>query len=1026
MIDLGRITIKNNNNVIEARKKIKQVAYRLGCSPIMCTRIEAVISEIAHIYMGLGNAFDMNISLNTKHRMLTYIIEFKHISKSISLPFANEFFDEVSSLLQPDKTYIISVAKYLKDLERDLESSEIDLMKADVNKLSREELMEEITHKKNELESSSRFMDAVLENIQAAVYVKNLLGQYTYVNSQWEKVTGLEKNMVIGKTAIDLFDREQGEIHHQYDMDVIAHNEKMMSEEEATIDNEVRVFLSTKVQMRQDDQIIGLCSISTDITDRKKLEEDMLEAQKFAEDAAKSKSDFLANMSHEIRTPMNAIMGMAFLIQKTELSEKQSDYVHKIHNSSQHLLGIINDILDFSKIEAGKLNVEKVDFKLESLLENVLTLIGEKCASKGLELIFDIGPSIPNNMIGDPLRLGQILINYANNAVKFTEKGEIIISIQKESELENGDLIKFMVKDTGIGLKEEQKNKLFQSFQQADASTTRKYGGTGLGLAISKELASLMNGAVGVDSVYGKGSTFWFTAVIEENKEKKSIVLSDLELSDRRVLVVDDNQQARMILSEMLTMMTFRVESVDSGEASIKSILKADAEDDPYELVYMDMQMPVLNGIETMVKINKLQLLNKLKCIMVTGFGREDVFNEANKVGIDVILNKPVSASTLFESSMAILGVRILKSIKVPEHESESDYINELSTIKGAKILLVEDNEINQEVAIGLLEEGNFMIDIASDGEMAIEFINKKVYDLVLMDMQMPIMGGVEATSIIRENAAFDALPILAMTANAMSQDRDKCIEVGMNDHISKPIEPKDLYGKLLKWIPVKCEKNVKRCKNAPVNKLTLIDFSVPKLNIEAGLKCVLGKEKTYLKLLKKYIESQRAFKKDITKAFDEGDYSRAELLAHTLKGVSGNIGACEIQHYSGELESAIKRDLSRATISELTEKTSDVLKKMIDDLEKVLPKKQEKSISTHSVASKDELLVILEALKPVLEKKKPKRCIDIIKSNVHVCWPENLKVDYDAFKRLILKYKYKDALKALKSLQIKLEEVDE
>jgi two-component system, sensor histidine kinase and response regulator len=530
---------------------------------------------------------------------------------------------------------------------------------------------------------------------------------------------------------------------------------------------------------------------------RKAAEQAFQAAQTELEKANEAKSAFLANMSHEIRTPMNAVIGLSHLALKADPSPRLRDYLIKIRSSGQHLLGIINEILDFSKIEAGKLSIESVEFDLDKVLENVGNLISEKAEEKGLELIFDIEPLVNSTRLrGDPLRLGQILINFCNNAVKFTEEGEVVIKGRVLEASGDSQLVEFSVSDTGIGMTEAQIERLFQAFQQADTSTTRKYGGTGLGLAISKRLAELMGGDVGVTSELGKGSTFWFTARLGKGvaAPRPSLLRSDLR--GRRLLIIDDNSSARTVLSNMLRNMTFVVDEAASGDEGIEMVRQAAKRSEPYEIIFVDWQMPVLDGIETSKRILALpDLAIPPHLVMVTAYGREDVLKQAEENGLENVLVKPVTSSTLFDTIVTVLHAH-------PEATGPVQIASsfEIDRTRGTRVLLVEDNEINQEVAIGLLEDAAIQVDLAENGEIAVRMANDNDYDAVLMDMQMPVMDGIEATRAIRSDPRFQNLPIIAMTANAMAADREKCLKAGMNDHIGKPIDPDQLFSVLLRW----------------------------------------------------------------------------------------------------------------------------------------------------------------------------------------------------------------------------------
>ncbi|MFW9606275.1 MAG: PAS domain S-box protein [Pseudomonas sp.] len=725
----------------------------------------------------------------------------------------------------------------------------------------------------------------------------------------------------------------------------------------------------------------GVVFMLMDVSEQHQAIEAMLQAREAAESATRLKSDFLANMSHEIRTPMNAIIGMSHLALKTEMTSRQRDYLSKIEKSGKHLLGIINDILDFSKIEAGKLSIEKTDFDLYKTLENVTHLIAEKAGSKGLELIVKVAPDVPSLLRGDPLRLGQILINYANNAVKFTEEGEVEIHVQCLERNEHDAMLKFTVRDTGIGLTQEQINMLFQSFQQTDSSTTRKYGGTGLGLAISKKLAELMGGSVGVDSEPGQGSEFWFVARLGlSNVQQARNLVPEPDMRNRRVLVVDDNENARLVLAELLSSMTFDVMAVESGQAALVALKEAADACRPFEVVFLDWQMPGMDGVDTARMIRQLNLPQTTHCLMVTAYGREEILNSAEQAGIQELLIKPVNPTLLFEALIRTLGGTSTASeeMSIATHNTP----RELHWLRGLRVLVAEDNAINQQVAQELLNEVGIIVDLAENGRIAVNKVRESRYDLVLMDMQMPVMDGLEATELIRQTHPHALLPIIAMTANAMQIDRDRCLEAGMDDHLAKPIEPVQLWQTIRYWVervrpwlagqssavasqpapaitlehtttaPTAVQPPEPPTPVAPIEiapptpptpKPSADDLPVALLNIDGldarqGLQRMLGRPSLYMNLLGSFLNGQARFSDELNACLERGDIVSAQRLAHTLKGVAGNVGATAIQALASELEKSLIPPVDRAHMQSSMNTTILCLHQLLEALRLALP----------------------------------------------------------------------------------------
>ncbi|MFC7420648.1 response regulator [Iodobacter arcticus] len=757
--------------------------------------------------------------------------------------------------------------------------------------------LDDITERKR-AERKILFNRYVVENAGAMLWLDAETAQIQYVNQAAIEYLGYSAEQCLTLTVPDIdpdfdLDRYHGAVQ------ALRESGKPNTFETRHLCADGRILnVEITASLVEDDERMLVIASSKDITSQKKAEAAMLRAKEIAEDATQMKSDFLANMSHEIRTPMNAIIGLSHLALKTELNSRQLDYLKKIQQSGQHLLGIINDVLDFSKIEAGKLTVEQSEFNLDTLLDNVANLVSEKAYAKNLELIFDVGVDVPINLIGDSLRLSQILINYANNAVKFTEQGEIDILIRLRESTDGEVLLYFAVQDTGIGLTAEQVSRLFQSFQQADTSTSRKYGGTGLGLAISKKLAELMGGEVGVSSEFGQGSTFWFTARLGVSTSLGR-ALPARDLHSLRVLVVDDNQSARVVLADMLSSMHFIVSKAASGAAALDAVTQA-AGTQPFDIILLDWQMPGMTGIEAAELIQALGLEPAPRLVMVTAYGREDVLEQCKAMGIEYVLIKPINASLMFDTLMHLLGE--------PHSESyiqgnSALLLSNLTAIQGARVLLAEDNLINQMVAAELLRDAGLVVEIAANGRIALEMAQAQPYDIVLMDMQMPEVNGIEATYALRALPALARLPIVAMTANAMQVDRERCLEAGMVDFISKPIEPEALFKTLLRWI--KPQQGIAAAQAEPVSQLP---EQILGLDRVAGMRHVLGKEDHYIAMLQGFSLQQAHAGLEIRAALDQGDSIRAERLAHTLKGFADNIGAASLRRVAAAVEEGIQQ----------------------------------------------------------------------------------------------------------------------
>ncbi|CAN5357103.1 hypothetical protein BH11PSE11_BH11PSE11_37910 [soil metagenome] len=689
-----------------------------------------------------------------------------------------------------------------------------------------------------------------------------------------------------------------------------------------------------------------------DITERKLIERQILELNddleakittrtqelrhmmQAAEAANIAKSDFLANMSHEIRTPMNAIIGMAYLALQADLTPKQHDYVNKIHRAAMSLLGIINDILDFSKIEAGKLDVEAVPFSIDEVFTSVASVTSQKAADKRLEYLFRVPHTLPRNFVGDPLRLGQVLINLVNNAIKFTEAGEIEVSCARHDAGELGDgrvELRFAIRDTGIGMTPAQRAKLFQPFTQADGSTSRKYGGTGLGLSITQRLVELMGGAIDVETEAGIGTTFYFNLPLPLADLQAASAVVPAPLNDARVLVVDDSAFARQVLAESLKALPVRTEAASSAGEALRAVRAAEADGDPFKLVVTDWQMPEQDGIALIRQIKgDAALRDQPRLILTTAYDNDAMQKDALGAGASGILLKPINQTAIID---------LLISVFAPQHLPMSVRTAPLRRFRDINILLAEDNDINQQIAVELLDAVGIRVDIASNGREAVDKLKQggpESYKLVLMDLEMPEVDGHVATLEIRCDSRFDSMPIIAMTAHALPEVRERCMNEGMQDYLTKPINPEQLYAALTRWLGKPALEPLPPASNEPQAVsgawLSCIDTTL-------GLSRVAGNSALYLQLLDRFRVTQRAAMERFLLPIEEERKQDVMRRAHTLRGLAGNIGATEVQDAAERLELALANDnpagANDPDVASCLRQLQDVLSTALDELDR-------------------------------------------------------------------------------------------
>ncbi|WP_428826185.1 response regulator [Azonexus sp. IMCC34842] len=745
------------------------------------------------------------------------------------------------------------------------------------------------------------FLQALLDTIPNPIFYKGADTRFLGCNQAYEEFFGVERRAFIGKRVLDLayLPEAARQAYQAEDEATIAACSRLVREAQMTsADGSLRDTLYSVSGFRAPDATPGgLIGVIVDITAQKDAEREAGRARAAAESAAAAKADFLANMSHEIRTPMNAIIGMTHLALQTELTVRQKNYLSKVDNAAKGLLGIINDILDLSKIDAGMMLFERSVFSLDATMQHLADLSALKARERGLELLFDIAPEVPDRLIGDSLRLGQVLLNLVGNAIKFTEAGEITVTIKLEDK--NADLVElsFEVRDTGIGLTVEQQAQLFSAFTQADTSTTRKYGGTGLGLSICKRIVELQGGRISVSSQPGVGSRFSFLMPF-------ALPAGDAETPARiglpthlRTLVVDHSAAAREVFAHMLDALGIEHRLAASGAEALAEINAARQTGQPFGLLIIDWKMPAMDGVELLGQLRQSLAGEAEPAIIIsTADDQAELLGALGNQSVGAILGKPATSSSLFDSIVSALHQEVDPDERLAEPAKPA------YRLAGRQVLLVEDNEVNRELAEEMLRIVGLTVDLAENGQQAVDRVKEKDYDLILMDCQMPVMDGYEATRHIRRLAPNDRLPIIAMTANALAGDRQLCLAAGMNDHIPKPIDVAMLYATLARWLDSPAQPTPGETPE-PAGRTT------GDIDTAGALARLGGNQQMYDRLLSRFRENQHDVIDRLSQAWQTGNNPGLILQAHTLRGLAGTIGAVALARTAGELEERLKQN---------------------------------------------------------------------------------------------------------------------
>jgi len=784
-----------------------------------------------------------------------------------------------------------------------------------------------------ELGAANARMAAILDNIPDLAWIKDVDGRYVAVNRALAIAKGFrEPADMVGLLDRDVQPPEMADAYRCADLEVMASTGSLRIEEQhVNSDGSITWVETIKTALHDGDgKVTGTIGIARDITARRQSEADR-EARHAAEAANNAKSEFLANMSHEIRTPMNAILGLSYLALQSGLDAQQLGYVQKIHGAAESLLGIINDILDFSKIEAGKLNIDTVAFDLSEVTDTLGNLLGLSAADKGLELLFAQPLALPRALVGDPSRLRQVLLNLGSNAIKFTERGEISLSIEVEEQRADTVRLRFEVRDSGIGMTPEEQTRLFQPFTQVDSSISRRFGGTGLGLSICRHLVRMMGGEILVNSRPGIGSTFSFTLAFGLQPQAASQQVSPPQaLRGRTLLVVDDNARAREVIAGLAADCGLLVTTAPSCGDALREAMRAAGLNRPFDMILIDWKMPGLDGVECARQLRDGAPAGKspVMAMMASAIDRESLRLrlERSALGSLPVVVKPITPLSLLDACSTLLGISRPAS-DAPSRRQDTLQAHQ-AALRGARILLVDDNPINREIAMTMLSRACLVVTTASDGYEALDKLHHQEFDGVLMDCQMPGLDGYATTRALRALPRWQTLPVIAMTANALVGDRDKALAAGMNDHVAKPINVNNLFATLARWI--------RTSPDAAAGDPGLSGSrpgSAGVIDRQAGVAAAMGDDALYARLLGMFEGREADFPQRFKHALREGDREGATRMAHDLKCVAGTLGVHEVHKTAWELEHACRENVDDEMLETLVEKVADALDPVIAEL---------------------------------------------------------------------------------------------